>query len=86
MSQSTNQLSTTGHPPTHGGCPRRPRSAWRGVFACILTLALGALGCGGDIEARMAEVRALQDVGQFTASIEELREILAVAPELPEAT
>jgi tetratricopeptide (TPR) repeat protein len=51
-----------------------------------VTLALGALGCGGDIEARMAEVRALQDVGQFTASIEELREILAVAPDLPEAT
>jgi tetratricopeptide (TPR) repeat protein len=51
-----------------------------------LELALGALGCGGDIEARMAEVRALQDVGQFTASIEELREILAVAPDLPEAT
>jgi tetratricopeptide (TPR) repeat protein len=83
MSQSTNQLSTTVHPPTHGGSSR---SAWRGTFACVLTLALGALGCGGDIEARMAEVRALQDVGQFTASIEELREILAVAPDLPEAT
>jgi tetratricopeptide (TPR) repeat protein len=34
----------------------------------------------------MAEVRALQDVGQFSASIDELREILAIAPELPEAT
>jgi len=33
----------------------------------------------------MAEVRVLQDVGQFTASIDELREILAVSPELPEA-
>jgi tetratricopeptide (TPR) repeat protein len=44
-----------------------------------------ALGCGGDIESRMAEVRVLQDVGQFTASIEELREILAISPELPEA-
>jgi tetratricopeptide (TPR) repeat protein len=33
----------------------------------------------------MAEVRVLQDVGQFTASIEELREILAISPELPEA-
>ena len=83
MSQSTNQLSTTVNPATHGG---RSRSAWRGALACVLTLALGALGCGGDIEARMAEVRALQDVGQFTASIEELREILAVAPDLPEAT
>ncbi len=34
----------------------------------------------------MAEVRALQDVGQFTASIDELREILAVAPDDPEAS
>jgi tetratricopeptide (TPR) repeat protein len=33
----------------------------------------------------MAEVRALQDVGQFSASIEELREILAVNPDLAEA-
>ena len=44
-----------------------------------------AAACGGDIESRMAEVRALQDVGQFTASIEELREILVVSPELAEA-
>jgi len=34
----------------------------------------------------MAEVRALQDVGQFSASIEELREILAIVPDLPEAS
>jgi tetratricopeptide (TPR) repeat protein len=34
----------------------------------------------------MAEVRAMQDVGQFTASIGELREILAMAPDHPEAT
>ena len=33
----------------------------------------------------MAEVRALQDVGQFTVSIDELREILAVQPNNPEA-
>ncbi|MEE9608629.1 MAG: tetratricopeptide repeat protein [Myxococcota bacterium] len=33
----------------------------------------------------MAEVRALQDVGQFTESIDELREILAVQPAFPEA-
>ncbi len=44
-----------------------------------------ALGCGGDVETRMEEVRVLQDVGQFTASIDELREILAISPELPEA-
>jgi tetratricopeptide (TPR) repeat protein len=90
MSQSTTQLPTTVHPLAHSLAhserPRGSRSAWCGTLACIVTLALGALGCGGDIEARMAEVRALQDVGQFTASIEELREILAVAPDLPEAT
>jgi len=44
-----------------------------------------AAGCGGDIESRMQEVRALQDVGQFTESIEELREVLAISPDLPEA-
>jgi len=33
----------------------------------------------------MSEVRALQDVGQFTESIDELREILAMSPNLPEA-
>jgi tetratricopeptide (TPR) repeat protein len=49
-------------------------------------LALLGAGCGGDIEARMAEVRALQDVGQYGASIEELREILTISPDLPEAT
>lgn len=53
---------------------------------CLAALALATLGCEGDIEARMAEVRALQDVGQFTASIEELREILAIVPDLPEAS
>lgn len=50
-----------------------------------LALALGVSACGGDVESRMAEVRALQDVGQFESSIEELREILAVSPDLPEA-
>jgi cytochrome c-type biogenesis protein CcmH/NrfG len=53
--------------------------------ACVGALALLAVGCGGDIETRMSEVRALQDVGQFTESIEELREILAISPSLPEA-
>jgi tetratricopeptide (TPR) repeat protein len=47
---------------------------------------LTALGCGGDIEARMAEVRAMQDVGQFTASIDELREILVLDPDHAEAS
>ena len=64
---------------------RRPGSpAWFALFAAGALL-LGLAGCGGDIESRMAEVRALQDVGQFTASIEELREILTVSPDLAEA-
>lgn len=54
--------------------------------ACALALGLVLLGCGGDIDARMAEVRALQDVGQYEASIAELRQILAIEPNLPEAT
>jgi len=60
-----------------------PKPVWLSLLAIS---ALLALGCGGDIEARMAEVRALQDVGQFTASIDELREILAISPDLPEAS
>jgi tetratricopeptide (TPR) repeat protein len=54
------------------------------VAAALLCGAIGT-GCGGDIESRMAEVRALQDVGQFDASTEELQEILAIDPNLPEA-
>jgi tetratricopeptide (TPR) repeat protein len=50
-----------------------------------LAIALMAAGCGGDVESRMQEVRALQDVGQFTESIDELREVLAISPDLPEA-
>ncbi|MDP7570058.1 MAG: tetratricopeptide repeat protein, partial [Myxococcota bacterium] len=59
-------------------------SAFAGT--CALALALALSGCGGDIEARMAEVRALQDVGQYQASIDELRQILSIEPDLPEAT
>ncbi|MBW2288291.1 MAG: tetratricopeptide repeat protein, partial [Deltaproteobacteria bacterium] len=44
-----------------------------------------AAGCGGDVDSRMQEIRALQDVGQFTESITELREVLAISPDLPEA-
>jgi tetratricopeptide (TPR) repeat protein len=55
--------------------------AWAGAIALVLL----AAGCGGDIDSRMQEVRALQDVGQFTESIDELREILAISPDLPEA-
>jgi tetratricopeptide (TPR) repeat protein len=60
-------------------------SAAPSTLPTLLALAWLCVGCGGDIEARMAEVRALQDVGQFSASIDELREILAIAPDYPEA-
>lgn len=58
------------------------RSAVLGLALVVVAL-LGA--CGSDIEGRMSEARALQDVGQFAASIKELRGILAEAPENPEA-
>jgi len=62
----------------------RRRAARARLLLAVASLAWCA-GCGGDIESRMAEVRALQDVGQFAGSIAELREILVVAPDLPEA-
>ena len=61
---------------------RQLRAAACAGIAALVGL---TLGCRGDVEARMAEVRALQDVGQFTESVGELREILAVTPDLPEA-
>jgi tetratricopeptide (TPR) repeat protein len=66
---------------------RSPNSrTTRLAVAVLLALALALpVGCGGDVDSRMQEVRALQDVGQFTQSIEELREILAISPDLPEA-
>lgn len=79
-------------PPLRGleiGFPETPRAGSvrsRSPLAALGFLLFVALGCGGDIESRMAEVRALQDVGQFTASIEELREILVSVPDLPEAS
>jgi tetratricopeptide (TPR) repeat protein len=62
--------------------PPRPAARVAPLLA-IVGLVL-SIGCGGDIESRMAEVRALQDVGQFSASVDELREILAVNPDLAE--
>ncbi len=56
-----------------------------GVLAALALMLGIASGCGGDIETRMTEVRALQDVGQFDASADELKEILAIDPDLPEA-
>ena len=51
------------------------------LFALILVVA----GCGASPEKLLEEVRAMQDVGEFTESVEPLREILEQAPGHPEA-
>ena len=83
---SDNPLPIASNRPGNVRSPSRGRLAVALCTALLLGALGGTLGCEGDIEARMAEVRALQDVGQFTASIEELREILAIVPDLPEAS
>ncbi len=50
-----------------------------------LGLALLASACSSGIDSRLEEVRALQDAGQFSESVEPLRAILVDAPDLPEA-
>jgi tetratricopeptide (TPR) repeat protein len=65
---------------------RTPLTGRTRGLALLLFALLAFPGCGGDIDGRMAEVRALQDVGQHEASIDELRQILAIAPDHPEAT
>jgi len=64
---------------------RSPRPARTATWIVGAILLLVQVACGGDIESRMAEIRALQDVGQFSASIDELREVLTISPDLPEA-
>ncbi len=79
----------------HGGCARGPgpdryggpdrrRGSHGGRLLLLLALGL-AIGCGGDTASKMEEVRALQDVGRFDASIAKLDEVLALDPDLPEA-
>jgi len=48
-------------------------------------LLLIVCACGASPEKRLEEVRAMQDVGEFAASVEPLREILEQAPGHPEA-
>jgi tetratricopeptide (TPR) repeat protein len=86
MSRSTASLSVPLEP--RAAVLGAPRRLWTYLAVAGASLVWGSslFGCGGDVEARMAEVRALQDVGQFTASIDELREILAVRPDDPEAS
>jgi tetratricopeptide (TPR) repeat protein len=54
-------------------------------FAAIAAACLLAVGCAGSVEDRIAEVRALQDAGQFNESVEPLRALLEKNPDQPEA-
>jgi tetratricopeptide (TPR) repeat protein len=51
----------------------------------LLVLVSAQSGCSADSD-RMAEIRALQQAGQFADSIDGLRRVLAETPELPEAS
>jgi tetratricopeptide (TPR) repeat protein len=77
--------------PTSPKSPKRA-PAGRSAFACLVLALLvgsagapGVLGCGGSVEERLTEVRALQDGGDFSSSIEPLREILAEQPDHSES-
>ena len=51
----------------------------------LAALALTSLGCSRDVESRLAEIRALQEGGEFEASIEPIRVLLHTEPAQPEA-
>src|SRR5262245_14141974 len=53
--------------------------------ATVTLAVLFALGCGVGLESKMADVRALQEQGEFDASIAELDEVLARDPGHAEA-
>jgi len=60
-----------------------PRS--QSQLCAALAAALFVFGCASSVEDRIAEVRALQDGGQFSESVQPLRELLAKHPDQPEA-
>ena len=60
--------------------PTRRRAAVSALIAAIVLW-----GCGGGIDAQLGEIRALQDAGEFSASIDPLRNLLASHPDHPEA-
>jgi tetratricopeptide (TPR) repeat protein len=55
-----------------------------GSLLCLAAL-VGSPGCGGDVESQLAEVRSLQDAGQYDPSIAPLRKLLAESSNHPEA-
>jgi tetratricopeptide (TPR) repeat protein len=57
-----------------------------GPLLCgLLALALTLSACGGNVDSQLAEIRSLQEAGQFDASIAPLRKLLASASGHPEA-
>jgi tetratricopeptide (TPR) repeat protein len=74
----------------HLGAPlqcdyREDRAMKIAAVVGLLVLVLAQSSCGADDD-RMVEIRALQNAGRFEDSIDELREVLAETPELPEAS
>jgi tetratricopeptide (TPR) repeat protein len=64
--------------------PRRARSlrAFAAIAAALLTLT--SVACQGDLDSRLAEIRALQDAGEFETSIEPLRGLVTTHSSNPE--
>jgi len=60
------------------------RPAFRSSLTALAALLLVLAGCQGDVESRLAEIRALQDAGQFEQSIEPLRGLVTTNSANPE--
>jgi tetratricopeptide (TPR) repeat protein len=52
--------------------------------ALVVVSALASAGCGGDLNSRLAEIRSLQQTGNFEASIEPLRGLVTTNSVHPE--
>ena len=72
--------------PTPHSTKHAPRSSGLRIasFCLALVLSLAPLACGGDLQSRLAEIQALQDAGEWEASIEPLRELLSNNSSHPE--
>jgi tetratricopeptide (TPR) repeat protein len=66
--------------PTPSPRARRVRRALVLVFGVMI-----GVGCAGDVDSRLEQVRAVQDAGDYSNSIPPLREILESYPDHPEA-
>ena len=73
-----------GSVPPVAGSPRRIGA--RAIRPLVAIALVGLfVACAGSVEDRIAEVRALQDAGQFNESVEPLRKLLEKNPDQPEA-